>query len=63
MKKPRAKPLYAYAIKTNAGLSVEDISIDRAELVRYANKPAGQSVVAVRISEISKPPRRRAPAR
>jgi hypothetical protein len=59
VKKPRAKPIYAFAIKTSAGLDVENINVDRAELVRYANKPAGQSVVPIRISEISKPPKSR----
>lgn len=56
MKKPRAKPVYAYAIYDRGGLDLSSISDSRSELVRQANKPAGQSVVAVRISHVDKHP-------
>lgn len=58
MKKPRAKPIYAFAFKTRHGLDLLSISESRSELIGQANKAAGQSVVAVRISEIPNPPRK-----
>lgn len=56
MKKPRAKPVYAYAIKSSAGLELESLDYNRAALIEIANKPAGESVVPVRISQIDKHP-------
>lgn len=57
MKRPRAKPIYAYAIKTRHGLDLLSISESRSELIGQANKPAGQRVVPIRISEIAKAPK------
>jgi hypothetical protein len=48
---------YAYAIKTRYGLDLLSISYSRSELIGQANKPAGQSVVPIRISEIAGHPR------
>lgn len=59
MKKPRAKPIYAYAIKTVGGLELDSLNHNRADLIRSQNKPAGETVVPVRISEIDKVPPRR----
>lgn len=56
VKKPKAKPIYAYAIKTRHGLDLLSISESRSELISQANKPAGQSVVAIRISQVDKHP-------
>lgn len=59
MKKPRAKPIYAYAIKAGGNLQLESLDHSRIALVLSMKRPAGESVVAVRISEISKPPKSR----
>lgn len=56
---PKAKPIYAFAIKTHGTLSASDIyaftAEGRADALRIINRPAGQSVVKVRISEVTKP--------
>lgn len=53
----RAKPIFAYAIKTHGTLNAGEIhdftAEGRADAIRYANRPAGQSVVKVRISEVA----------
>jgi hypothetical protein len=61
VKKPRAKPIYAYAIKADGNLQLESMDHSKASLVRYMNRPAGESVVAVRISEMAKPRKKRRP--
>lgn len=48
----RAKSVMAYAIVQRGSICVDDISTDRAELVRQLNRPAGQRVARVRISEV-----------
>ncbi len=57
VKLTRAKPIYAFALKTRGVLNVNDLFEDRQDAIRCANKPAGQSVVNVRISEVVKPGR------
>jgi hypothetical protein len=60
----RARPILAFAIKTRGVLSAFDLfeftDDGRADAIRCANKPAGQSVVKVRISEVT-PKRKRKP--
>lgn len=50
----RGKSVLAWTIKTGDTLSVSDVSDDRDYLVRNINRPAGQKVVRIRISEVEK---------
>ncbi len=55
MGKP-AKPIFGYAIKTQGILSATEVydftEEGRKDAIEYANRPAGQSVVKVRIIEV-----------
>lgn len=51
MSKP-AKPEYAYAIKRGGKIDITSIDEDRAALVRHMNRPCGESVIKIRISEV-----------
>lgn len=55
----RAKSIEAWAIKTRGTLNVLNLSDDRDDLIQQINRPAGQSVVRVRISEIIQKGRKR----
>ena len=51
-KAKKAKSIYAYALKTRGELNVTDIVETRDDALAYQNKPAGQSVVRVKITEV-----------
>ncbi len=57
----KAKPIFAFAIKTRGELSTADIEPftdeGRSDLLRRINRPAGQSVIKVRINEVQEPKR------
>lgn len=57
MKKPRAKPIYAYAIKDRGGINLTSIDESRADVIRRLNRPSGESLIMVRISQVDKYPR------
>lgn len=52
LSKVRANPALAWAVKMGDTLDVLSISDDKRALLRQINRPAGQSVVRVRITEL-----------
>lgn len=52
----RAKPIYGWAIKMRGVIDLLSISDSRDDLIATINRPAGQSVVCIRISEVAAPP-------
>jgi hypothetical protein len=55
VERSRAKPTYAYAVKRRGVIDIDSIDMDRPAVVRRLNRPGGESVVCVRISEIAEP--------
>lgn len=53
----RARPVLAFAIKTRGLIDFTSITDCRADLLAALNRPAGQRIIAVRITEV---PQRRA---
>jgi len=59
MKYPKAKPISAFAVKCRGELLWTSIEMNRRDLVKRINRPSGESVVPVRISEVVKPKRKK----
>jgi hypothetical protein len=57
MKPKRAKPIYAFAVSRGGEIDIDSIDLSRDAIVRRLNRPAGESVVPVRISQVGRHPK------
>lgn len=48
----KAKPVVVYAVKRGGVIDIDSLTETRADLIRNLNRPAGESVIKVRVTEV-----------